>query len=746
MPSSSHSVSPQSPIASVDIDQFLSLHGVTVVRQGTNAHYSQISSSATPGTDIFSCFRGYYNPTGKLVDMPFLFNPAVVTTVSGAVTARLPITVNSTASQIIMTNDLQPSLFERAIDCVVSIVADNGHGDPDMSTVYGSTLLPAEHIEATSSSLWPEPQEMLLGTLDSDAVWDVNTATGVAVPSLENIGELIYTTAGVWAIGTGGYVTTGTTGTQVINNAVTYAQYGDGVLSGWLAGPPLPTPKVANNYYILESLPYGPTSETLLMTGCGYAATYGAAVTATKVCYTATFSQAGVVGAWQRQTDLPHAVSGAYSTIISLVDSSSASQDYALVFDSSRSSIYYGQISSDGSVSSWNTASHQLFAPGQPFQIGLSTANAAIAASTTPVLPAGVLDSANIALVDDSAGYVYTASASVDASGNITFTPWQSTSTAVLDYVASSLSGVFGSSVATSSHFSSLNANVSLIAACTEAFTDISSNAIGQYAPQASGGPQGTNGASWVFANSDGTYSAFGTTYNQVVPFVGQLSTKAYPVTWVNVPIVLTSSLPVSSGGSGIPYHLVLQFDSSAGVSEGVNLGMTQAFGSTSRTQAILTATTATATASFITYTCPNSFIANDTVTVSGFSPSQFNVVSAHVVSANSTSFTIANTTAASGSSTGTGAVTGWQQIRSDAVTNVEVPCQIWVGNTVPSGTTGYPLALVDDIDGRVSYMWIGPMTDKLLAASQWTTDTRSSQLLNYDQTTGALASITEVY
>jgi hypothetical protein len=676
----SHAVNATSGISAADINQFLQTHGVTVIRQGANARYA---AYGTPGgaLDVFNSFAGHYTPAGQYLDAPFTLNTSVVSSsVTGGVTARLPISINSTVSSALIANSLKPGQFETAVDCNVSIVGDNGYGVPDFTNVYGTALLPAEFIEATSSDEWPEPQESLLGSLSSDGtVWDVIYPPYTGVPILYGIGSLVYTTAGTWAVAAGGAQKS----SGRINTSVAYAQFSNGILSTWRNGPSLPTPSTSGQYYLLESLPYAPTAGVLVMTGCGTSNTISGSVTNTNVCFTATFGQDGTFGGWQQQANLPHNVSGCYVTVITLVDASGTTQDYALVFDTtptfSRNAIYYGQIASDGSISSWSTISNQAIENGQPFPIGISSTTAsnqaAQASGTTAAqVTTGTVDTIVVAIVNDAAGYVSSAVASLDASGTLSFSPWDTTPTSVLQYNQNTLSGVYGDTIVSSSHAQS-SLNISLAVAASDDFTDVTVNPFAQVAPTASGGPQGTNGASWYFPNGDGTYSAFGTSNNDVVPFVAQLSTTVYPLTWVNVPIVLTKPLPTFN-----QLHLILQFAEPTGKSQGVNVAMTSALGST------------------VKYSL-------------------------------------------------TGATGSWNPITYDGVSvnTVEIPWQLWVGDYVTDTRLGEILAIVDDTTGKVSYFWTGPLSQSLMAAAQWTANERSCQLVNYDAATGKMKSITEV-
>ena len=660
--STSHSVSSSSTVSAGDVNQFLTLHRVTAVYQGTNV----LSSGTVTGTTMvggFGGFEGFFQPSESYVDTTF----TVASTATSGITVRLPITVNDVASQVVIDNALPPSLFEQAIDCTVMIVGDNGSGDPDLTNVYAKSLLPAEFIEATSLDAWPEPEEFLIGS--NDSVWDSNTFKASVANSFEGVSEVVFTTAGNWAVSTGGF-----SGTNVINNAVVYAPYLNETLTGWRSGPNLPTP-VAGASYIVESLPYAPTSTALIMTGCGYATSYGGALTNSNVCYTASFDQSGTIGTWQAQQPLPHNVSSCYSTVVTFT-TSNGDQDYVLVFDVSRQNIYYAQVESGGTISTWATVSAQSIAAGQPFVLPGSYATFTNANGNTTSY-------ATLALVNDAVGYVYSAIAALKPSGVLTFTPWRSTSTTSLNVPSaggpSTLAGVLGSTITSSDHYSSLFPNFTALIAADPAFSNFTSNPLlFQMGIGGDGGPQGTNGGTWVFSNNDGTYSAFGMTYSTVLSKIITLSTKAWPMTWANVPMLLTSNLT-----PGTTYHLVLQFATSPGPSVGVNLAMTN------------------------------------------YNPSMGNV----------------------SRTSSTGAPGSWSNIYSDVSSTMttEFPWQLWSGSTLPGGVNGPLLALIDDITGRVSYVWIGPQTRQLLAAAEWTTDERACFLLEYDQTTSKLSNIVEV-
>jgi hypothetical protein len=80
------------------------------------------------------------------------------------------------------------------------------------------------------------------------------------------------------------------------------------------------------------------------------------------------------------------------------------------------------------------------------------------------------------------------------------------------------------------------------------------------------------------------------------------------------------------------------------------------------------TVTAASANGTAITYTSSNGFVAGQLVSVTGLTPSYFNVIDGLVISANSTSFTVRQVTNA-GSSTGTGTANGYAAISGKQTT-----------------------------------------------------------------------------
>jgi hypothetical protein len=74
---------------------------------------------------------------------------------------------------------------------------------------------------------------------------------------------------------------------------------------------------------------------------------------------------------------------------------------------------------------------------------------------------------------------------------------------------------------------------------------------------------------------------------------------------------------------------------------------------------------TATVTGTEVTYTTSNSFTAGDTVTITGVTPSQYNLANATLKSATSTQFVITNSATGSFTTPATGTASGWALVLS---------------------------------------------------------------------------------
>ena len=179
------------------VNQFLSLHGVTVARQANDQMANYIPTAYSYPNPPYYPISNY--PFGKMdswlvmptgngyVDLPFTLQnsisnsavfriPFVLDLVGTPIPADLPFknptlttpgwvpTFSSgVGSGNVSASTAYPGQFTNPIDVYLSVQNDDGTGHPDSSIVYGSSFIPKEQIQAVSNGSWPEPQEVIFG-------------------------------------------------------------------------------------------------------------------------------------------------------------------------------------------------------------------------------------------------------------------------------------------------------------------------------------------------------------------------------------------------------------------------------------------------------------------------------------------------------------------------------------------------------------------------------------------------------
>lgn len=199
---------PTETLQSAAVTQFLELHGVDVIAQGSLV--VTVSGGMTT-----------WQALGE-VDQPFVA-PANVGWL------RIPVT----------STELSPTSepgWANAAPITVSIYTDNA-GVPD--TLVASTVVPAEQVEAVQVSTWPEPDDLLFGVAISD--------TQASLPQLPGSGWTGITSlvAGAWGV---------MFATQSPNDTEMWVVPFDGAeLGAWITGTTLPVSGIDQAIYAPNS-------------------------------------------------------------------------------------------------------------------------------------------------------------------------------------------------------------------------------------------------------------------------------------------------------------------------------------------------------------------------------------------------------------------------------------------------------------------------------------------------------------
>ena len=215
---------PTSVLLADEINQFLQLHGVIVVAQGTPV--VTVSGGMTTWQTL------------GIVDQPFVAPPNIGW-------LRIPLTSTN------LSPTDEPG-WENAAPVTVSLFTNDG-GVP--GTLVASTTVPAEQIEGVQGAAWPEPDDLLFGP----AVIDPQSS----LPQLPGTGWAINTSlsAGQWGV---------LFATQEADDTQMWVVPYDGQdLGGWIDGSALPVSG-------LSQAVYAPNAQAVVVLSAGvlYAATF----------------------------------------------------------------------------------------------------------------------------------------------------------------------------------------------------------------------------------------------------------------------------------------------------------------------------------------------------------------------------------------------------------------------------------------------------------------------------------------
>jgi hypothetical protein len=727
----SNSVTYSSGLSSVDVDQYLSMHGVTVARQATDQIYNWGNGPYVISNAGYGFCNGYLpfygsSSSPSTIEMPF----NVFTNCYNSVVARIPVNLNPTAYPSSYSFPA-PKPFVNPLDLNIKILGDDGSGgyNPGVanpSVVYGTAILPKEIISAATQSTWPEPSELICGpiTYTQQTVASDNVAYGESL-----------VTAGSVAIRAGGYIATNNT-ISANSNRVNLAVYLNGTLGPWQQGTPLPTASSSQptTTFVPVSIAYDSVTGFIILAGQGTASTTSSTSVSTSTSvYTALIGQTGTMGAWVKQTDMPVALANCYTTVVNISGTS-----YILVFSTDKQTIYYSPVTDGGF--SWSSTTAPGPFPSALQSFSLSPLGQPYGSSTAPyVVNNGTANP--IVLISDSSGNFYRLS--------ITAGPTFSTITA-LPTVASGRSpyiiGFTGTNFVYATYQTLGPNNISTVALDSTA-SNLSVNAFYQGGYVAGSAPTST----WIFNNNDGTYSMYGYTYQGSGQHI-QTYIKLYSVNWINVPITLNMPLSASTS-TGNFYHLSIT-SSTGNNSTGVNLPIVS-FPFNARTASSLgspTSVTLSVTLSSSTYyTIVNVGSTAGYPQTNGF----FEIVHNSVPILVSYSY-IFSPTAFAGCTINSyfGSVTfsvndpvnpvAWSSVSG------YVPFQLWSGTSFvanSSSKTGNVVALMEpsSTDTRTSYLYYGPNTNVLASAGEWSSNVRAMYGLGYDSSSGQLITVTDI-
>ena len=138
----SHSVTPQTNIDTSDVNQFLSFQGFDIVYRG--APFQQAN------TDVSFFLNWTQLPSNEIYAVAQKISLGSTLSISGI---QIPVSYQGISADALD--------FSSPCDLKVSIQTDSGTGPS--GTVIASTTIPSSLIDALSSSLWVEPQSMMIG-------------------------------------------------------------------------------------------------------------------------------------------------------------------------------------------------------------------------------------------------------------------------------------------------------------------------------------------------------------------------------------------------------------------------------------------------------------------------------------------------------------------------------------------------------------------------------------------------------
>ena len=575
------------------VNQFLALHGATVVNQGT---FNQTNGGV---------FNNWQSVGGYMIDQPFtqsgtslgwirvpIINqdfPAPSVTFTGDISngsntitnvsstgnlfVGMPlsgtgidsdttivaistgvVTMSTYASADITGNSVlavaDATAYDHAVNVTLGVYTDIA-GVP--GTLISQQIISSQVIEAVNNSAWPEPQDVLSGVPTSQPLASFPLQS---VPSLYD-GFTSFSAGNYMLLIIGPYTSYLAPGATL--SGPIFSNYYDGTdIQGWTNTGQ--TPQI-HNYSIYS---YCPTAQVIV-----------AQVDNSNNYFAATFSQDGVLGAWQELTS-PGISTGIYFSSMGVLTNNGV--DYLFVIGGTDLGnvydfVYYTAINSDATAAGWST--------GNPFPHTTMTCDFSTSAKSATSSPCFNMADGSLVMQDSS--YYSPVLGGYLSSNNLYKL---SSPTGTWEYIgyyndpsdpASFIhNGMFsngsylhlGKSTTsfTSSGISnwSMPVNSRLPATATGAYGFAGTTTLWNSGPTGafngaftavstpvlinpSTNTVSTLGSSSLFDNGDGSSTAYWCAYNST-----SYRQQIYPCKWVNVPLAITGLT------NGSTYHIVL--------------------------------------------------------------------------------------------------------------------------------------------------------------------------------------------
>ena len=694
------------------VNQFLALHGATVVNQGT---FNQTNGGV---------FNNWQSVGGYMIDQPFtqsgtslgwirvpIINqdfPAPSVTFTGNISngsntitnvssianlfVGMPlsgtgidsdttivaistgvVTMSTYASADITGNSVlavaDATAYDHAVNVTLGVYTDNA-GVP--GTLISQQIISSQVIEAVNNSAWPEPQDVLSGVLTSQplASFPLNS-----FPSTYN---------GFTSFSAGNYmfliIGPGATLSEPI-----FSNYYDGTdIQGWTNTGQ--TPQI--HYYAIYS--YCPTAQVIV-----------AQVDNSNTYFAATFSQDGVLGAWQELTS-PGISTAIYFSSMGVLTNNGV--DYLFViggtdYNNAYAFVYYTAINSDATAAGWST--------GNPFPHTTMTYDFNGASVPNGATSSPCFNMADGSLVmQDSSYYNYVGIGQYPSSNNLYKL---SSPTGTWEYIGyyNDLSDPFY----TSSNFihNGMFSNGSYLHA-GKSTTSFTSSGISNWSMPVNSSTVYQLESWSLFDNGDGSSTAYWCSYNQT-----SYRQQIYPCNWVNVPLAITGLT------NGSTYHIVLSGSTPNNFSN-ANVPLMI-------TGSPFTGNTTSGSNTITGISVTTGIVAGMVLNGSGIPANTL------VVSTTSTTITMSNNAQLStnGLTFYAGSPSSSANISSDGGNTWK---SLGLGYKVPhiifNNDTTKLLGLIEDNGARVTSMWIDQVSSNLLDVTQATIFTFPATLTGY--------------
>ena len=533
------------------VNQFLALHGATVVNQGT---FNQTNGGV---------FNNWQSVGGYMIDQPFIQSgtslgwirvpiinqdfPAPSVTFTGDISngsntiinvssianlfVGMPlsgtgidsdttivdisngvVTMSTYASADITGNSVlavaDATAYDHAVNVTLGVYTDIA-GVP--GTLISQQIISSQVIEAVNNSAWPEPQDVLSGVLTSQPLASFPLQS---FPSTYN---------GFTSFSAGKYMlliigpATGSLAPGATLSGPIFSNYYDGTdIQGWTNTGQ--TPQI--HYYSIYS--YCPTAQVIV-----------AQVDDSNTYYAATFSQDGVLGAWQELTSPGISLPMYFSSMGVLTNNG---VDYLFVIGGTDLGnvydfVYYTAINSDATAAGWST--------GNPFPHTTMTCDFSTSAKSATSSPCFNMADGGLVMQDSS----YYGLSQYPSSNNLYKL---SSPTGTWEYIGHYNDPSDPAFALTNFIHNGMFSNGSYLH-LGKSTTSFTSSGISNWSMPVNSSTASALGSWSLFDNGDGSSTAYWCSYNQT-----SYRQQIYPCNWVNVPLAITGLT------NGSTYHIVL--------------------------------------------------------------------------------------------------------------------------------------------------------------------------------------------